>query len=162
MKNLVIVPFALAAVMFFGSCQADDPIIIDDTDQVPWDFPVDIENENDLPTDNDNTDTSGFYTTVSGFNSIEISNFTTTTNEGNLIVSFDAQNDITDQYTFIVYNFETRESIDGFKLRGGASSYEYTVRDLPTETPLLLWGWFNRGFGQEYLGGVWVNIPSNI
>ena len=175
MKNLVIVPFALTAVMFFGSCQADDEIIIEDDPKI--DIPFDPENENDLPSDQGgfngsvgegfnikiDTDVNDLPTDINGFNTVsEIENFQTTQTEGNLIITFDAQNDITDQYTFIVYNFETRESIDGFKLRGGASSYEYTVRDLPTETPLLLWGWINRGFGQEYLGGVWVNINPNI
>ena len=175
MKNLVIVPLALAAVMFFGSCQADDEIIIEDDPKV--DIPFDPENENDLPSDQGgfngsvgegfnikiDTDINDLPTDINGFNTVsEIENFQTTQSNGNLIITFDAQNEITDRYTFMVYNFETQEVIGGFMLRGGADSYKWLLRDLPTETPLILWGYLNRGFGQEYLGGVWVNIDSDI
>jgi len=175
MKNLVIAPLALAAVMFLGSCQMDDGIIIEDDPKV--DIPFDPENENDLPSDTGGF--SGFVgegfnikldtmindlpTDVDGFNPVSvIENFQTNQSNDDLVVSFYASNNLSDKYTFMVYNFETQEIIGGFKLRGGADLYNYTVKDLPTETDLILWGWIDRGFGQEYLGGVWVNLDSNI
>lgn len=171
MRNL----FFFFVIIAFVACNPDT---VQDIEPVEYDIdiPFDPENENDLPSDDGgfngsvgegfnikiDTSVNEIPTDINGFDPIsEISDFQTAQNGQDLFVSFNAVNDITDKYTFIIYNWETQKVLGGFMLRGGADSYNYKVVGLPTETPLLIWGYFNRGFGQEYLGGAWVYLNSN-
>ena len=173
-----VLPFFIGLIILFASsCTTTEEVIIDNEDP-KVDIPFDPENENDLP-----SDTGGFIgsisvgdgfnikldtmindlpSDVSGFNTVsEITNFQTTQSGQDLFVSFDAINDLEDKYTFIIYNWETQKVLGGFKLRGGADYYNYRLTGLPTETPLIIWGYINQGFGQEYLGGSWIWLDSN-
>ena len=172
MKNSIF--FFIGLITLFASCTPDT---VQDIEPVEYDvdIPFNPNAENDLP-----SDTGGFIGSISvgdgfnikldtmindipsdvgGFNSI--SNFQAYQYNGTLGVSFDAVDDINDFYTFIVYDWANQNTITGFRLRGGAESYSYELHDLPTGKDLIIWGWMNRGFGNEYLGGVWVNINSN-
>jgi hypothetical protein len=175
MRNSIF--FFIGLITLFASCTPDTIETIEPVDY-DVDIPFDPENENDLP-----SDTGGFIgsisvgdgfnikldtmindlpSDVSGFNPVsEITNFQTTQSGQDLFISFDAINDLEDKYTFIIYNWETQEVLGGFMLRGGANHYKYRLVGLPSETNLLIWGYINQGFGQEYLGGSWIWLDSN-
>lgn len=175
MRNSIF--FFIGLITLFASCTPDIVQDIEPVEDVKVDIPFDPENENDLPSDtggfigsisvgdgfNIKLDTSvnEIPTDINGFNPVTISDFQTTQSGQDLFVSFNAINDITDKYTFIIYNWETQEVLGGFMLRGGADYYNYRLIGLPSETNLLIWGYINQGFGQEYLGGSWIWLNSN-
>ena len=170
MKNLSLLFFA--AIILFASCTTTEEVIIENENPKVV-IPFDPENENDLPNGDGgfiisvgdgfgigiDTIINDLPTDINGFNTI--SDFETYQSEMALGVKFNAVDNLTDVYTFMIYDFEAQEVLTGFRIRGGATSYNYEVHNLPTEKDLIIWGWINRGFGQEYLGGSWVNLNSN-
>lgn len=166
-----VIPFFIGLIILFTtSCTTTEEVIIDNEDP-KLDIPFDPSAENDLPSDtggfsgfvgegfNINLDSmvNDLPQDVDGFNPVSISDFETEQINSVLRVSFNAEDNITDTYTFIVYSLERFQGIGGFKLRGGADFYSYNLNGLPGEELCILYGFKNN----TYLGGVYVWINEN-